>query len=263
MSNPGEYKITFTASDCSSCFKSCFGTLLLRNSGWHKPPPEPSLWNSQAESTCSSTPSKQLWHGFQDNKYPVAIVHVPASRVTLICHPWRPPGEESKCFVSVTKHPGLCWHSPVCRSTAVRDRGFSTTRQPGACAAPSCWMPHCSHCTSSAAGLSQNTLPFVPDTAARKAQGDGSPGDKRYQRELPLHHQELALTQLLSPHSFLSQSLTGTRRERTALTRRCFLNQVPLSRQDTLKPLLALLDLKAKSTSCTLSSFTSSIARKG
>lgn len=191
------------------------------------------------------------------------IVHVPASRVTLICHPWRPPGEESKCFVSVTKRPGLCWHSPVCRSTAVRDRGFSTTRQPGACAAPSCWMPHCSHCTSSAAGLSQNTLPFVPDTAARKAQGDGSPGDKRYQRELPLHHQELALTQLLSPHSFLSQSLTGTRRERTALTRRCFLNQVPLSRQDTLKPLLALLDLKAKSTSCTLSSFTSSIARKG
>lgn len=131
-----------------------------------------------AESTRSSAPSKQLWQGFQTiNKYPMLIVHVTLSPF-LEANKWPVP------CVAV----GLCWHSPVFRLTAVRDSGLSTTMQPGVAAVPSCWMSHCSHCTSSAAGLSQSTLPFLPDTAATKAQGDGSPGDKRGQRELPLHH---------------------------------------------------------------------------
>ncbi|KAI6076697.1 hypothetical protein LUU34_00632500 [Aix galericulata] len=73
-------------------------------------------------------------------------------------------------------------HSPVWLS-AVSDAGFPTTRQPGSEASPSCLMPHCIHSTSSAAGFSHSTSPFLPDTAARKAHGEGRPEEKRHQRD--------------------------------------------------------------------------------
>lgn len=200
VSNPGEYKVTqpVTAPPVSKAL----GTLVLWNSGWHKPhqtfgtvrlrahaPQRPASSSGKASRTINTQCPLFMsgWHP-----------------------PCRPPGEKSRWPIPCVAA-GLCWHSPVFTLTAVRDSGFSTTRQPGVAAVPSCWMSHCSHCTSSAAGLSQSTLPFLPDTAAMKAQGDGSPGDKRDERELPLHApllpcttQKLGLTQLLSTPSFLS-----------------------------------------------------------
>lgn len=102
-------------------------------------------------------------------------------------------------------------HPPVCWSTAVSDTGCPTSRQPGA--PPSCLMPHCIHSTSVAAGLSQSTLPFVPDTAVMKAHGEGRPAEKMHQRECePCPHllrcttRVLCLAPGLPPPCFLSQN---------------------------------------------------------
>lgn len=70
---------------------------------------------------------------------------------------------------------------------------------------------------------------------------------------------------LVFPPRLTAASLIRTKREITALLLQgfLFLNQLPSSKQDLLKLTLPLLALKAKTTSCTLSSFTSSIARNG
>lgn len=101
-------------------------------------------------------------------------------------------------------------HPPVCWSTAVSDTGCPTSRQPGV--PPSCLMPHCIHSSSVAAGLSQSTLPFVPDTAVMKAHGEGRPAEKKQQRECePCPHLlhcttwVLCLAPDLPKPSFLSQ----------------------------------------------------------
>lgn len=117
--------------------------------------------------------------------------------------------------VPCAQHYPTC-HSPFCWPSAVSDAGFPTTRQPGTEASPSCLMPHSIHSTSSAAGLSHSTVPFVPDTAATKAHGEGRPEEKRHQRDsclcllpLPCTAWVLCLAPLPLPTQLTPFSLPG------------------------------------------------------